>query len=153
MSDNNINMEDFMEKYPACKDLLSQDQREQISDICNGASDSGAACGAIQVVGGGESEVCENTSAKLIKKKVEVIKNCQKSLYEYTVKNTMKILVQNDSKLVDSLILQDQIFQTRLNIFESELNSNIIILNIVSCYNFIAIVVLIFFLCSIKNFR
>ena len=50
-------------------------------------------------------------------------------------------------------MLQDQIFQTRLNMFQNELNTDIIILNVISAYNFIALLILIVFLMVIKNFR
>ena len=62
-------------------------------------------------------------------------------------------VIKNNNNLIDSLMLQDQIFQTRLNMFQNELNTDIIILNVISAYNFIALLIIIVFIMVIRNFR
>ena len=157
---SNVNpIDKFLEENPQCEEITKDNFENQLDDICGGggdtpsASESGAQCGAIQIIGGGESPVCENSAANQMKQAVENIKDCQKALYEFTITKTLSVLIENNNNLIDSLMLQDQIFQTRLNMFQNELNTDIIILNVISAYNFIALLILIVFLMVIKNFR
>ena len=149
----------------ACKNLSQVDPNSL--NMCDGkttfsdgksgggvsASDSGAACGGIGIVGGASSDTCQNSLSKRVTKEVETVKNCQKALYQFITKKTIKVLIQNQNNLFDSLVIQEEIFNTRLSFFEKELSQNVLIFNVISLYNFGILIIIIFFLIFTTNIR
>tara|TARA_Y100001972_G_scaffold128629_1_gene190612 strand:- start:1564 stop:2004 length:441 start_codon:yes stop_codon:yes gene_type:complete len=121
-------------------------------DRCSSASNSGAGCGALGLVGASATDGCKTSSVN-IKNDINDLYDCQQKLFQNTVVETIGKLSDGENDLFQ--ILQDlsKIFSYEINIAKETLEEELKLLEATSALILFIFLIIMLFLLYIKNYR